>query len=159
MKLLLLGTSPFFIGKLLEYAIMDLNWYGMRLSIISIIFCIYWFVIGYKSYDFGKSMKESILLGNGFATICFFLVLFQQVILGRYMLNFIGHVSQIFFLPMIRISTWVYRIPTLFIRMTMYSTIGFVIISYFLMIGIYYFGYSVAKISDEGPIPSYRRYR
>ena len=131
----------------------------MELSIISIIFCIYWFHVGYKSYDHGRTKKESVLLGNSFATVCFILVLFQRIILGRYMFNFIGSVAQTFFLPMIRVSTWVYRIPTLFIRgITINSTISY-IISYTLMIGIYYSGYILARTLEEGPVHKYKSYK
>ena len=69
LKLLAFSISPFIIGRLIDLAIYNLDWYGKILSIISILFCIYWYFVGYKSYDYAKSMKESILLGNCFSII------------------------------------------------------------------------------------------
>lgn len=148
LKLLLLSISPFFIGELLGYAILELGWYGRGLSLISIIFCIYWFFVGYKSYDYGKSAKESILLGNIFAIIGIVLVLFQELVLGRYIFNFIGSAFQTFFLPMVRVSSLIKDMLLFFIRYT--SSFMIHAISFILMMIIFYSGYYLAKTFNEG---------
>ena len=90
LKLLAFSISPFIISHLISVAVYNLDWYGGIISIISILFCIYWYFVGYKSYDYVKSMKESILLGNSFSIISISLDLFQSLILGRYLFNIIG---------------------------------------------------------------------
>ncbi|NMB08544.1 MAG: hypothetical protein GX981_09185 [Tissierellia bacterium] len=90
LKLLAFSISPFIISHLISVAVYNLDWYGGIISIISILFCIYWYFVGYKSYDYVKSMKESILLGNCFSIISISLDLFQSLILGGYLFNIIG---------------------------------------------------------------------
>lgn len=90
LKLLAFSISPFIISHLISVAVYNLDWYGGIISIISILFCIYWYFVGYKSYDYVKSMKESILLGNYFSIISISLDLFQSLILGGYLFNIIG---------------------------------------------------------------------
>lgn len=139
LKLLAFSISPFIIGRLIDLAIYNLDWYGKILSIISILFCIYWYFVGYKSYDYAKSMKESILLGNCFSIISIALALFQSLILGRFLLNIIGSFPQYFFLPMMRVSSWIDRILLFFIPFTSMTILS--VISFILMIIIYYAGY------------------
>lgn len=139
LKLLAFSISPFIIGHLISLSIYNLNWYGRIISIISILFCIYWYFLGYKSYDYAKSMKESILLGHCFSIIGLCLDLFQSQVLGRYLSNIIGLFPQHFFLPMARVSLWIDRTLLFFIPVTSFTILS--IISFILMIIIYYAGY------------------
>lgn len=75
-KLLLLSATPFIIGYLLNFAMIKFNWYGRIVLIISLIFSVYWFWIGCKSYDYVKTVKESILIGNSFVIISLIFILF-----------------------------------------------------------------------------------
>ena len=137
--MLLYSASPLIIGYLLNYAIYKFDWYGTILSIISILFCVYWYYVGYKSYDYSKTIKESLLLGNCFAIVSIVLILFQLLVLKRFSFSIIGSAPQMFFLPMIRVSSWVENI-VLFFTPYRISTVNFVI-SFILMMGIYYAGY------------------
>lgn len=141
LKLLFFSLSPFVIGYLLNYAMMKYDWYGTIISIIGILFCTYWFFVGYKSYDYVKTTRESILLGNCFAIISIISIIFQVVFMGRFMLNVVGTAPQMFYLPIIRVSSWVEIILLFFI--TNLDMIFTFILSFVLMIGIYYTGYSM----------------
>lgn len=148
-KLLLFAASPFIISLLFSYVLLELELVGMEISFMSIIFCIYWLFVGYKSYGYVTSTKESILLGNSFAIISIILIILQIALMGRYMLNIIGSAPQSFFLPMVRVSSWISSLIYSFIRFTSTSiTRG--IISFILMLFIYYIGYSYAKAINEG---------
>lgn len=136
LKLLLFAVSPFIIGYILNYLMIRFNWYGLIISIISIAFCVYWFFVGYKSYDYTKTKKESILLGNSFAVLNIIVFIFQRLVMGR-----IGLVPQMFYLPMLRVSSWI-QIILLFFVSTHSMGVTF-ILSCLLMIIIYYAGYSM----------------
>ena len=119
---------------------MRFGWYGIEVSIISVLFVVYWFFVGYKSFDYVESAKESVLLGNSFAIISIVLILGQVIFLGGHSFNIIGILPQFFYMPMVRVSSWVERIVSFFTR-TRYSTVNF-IFSFVLMIVIYCAGYN-----------------
>lgn len=136
LKLLLFAVSPFIIGYILNYLMIKFNWYGLIISIISIAFCVYWFFVGYKSYDYTKTKKESILLGNSFAILSIIVFMFQTLVMER-----IGFAPQMFYLPVLRVSSWIQRILLFFISThSMWITL---ILSCLLMIIIYCAGYSM----------------
>lgn len=149
LKLLLLAITPFLIGSLLSRAIVKFDWYGTIVSIISIVFCLYWFFVGYKSYDYVETKIESIFLGNSFAIVSIVLVLYQSLIRKAFYFNIVGTASQHFFMPMVRVGSWVNSILWIFFRHTNnFAVIG--MISFVLMILIYCSGYHVAKVFNEG---------
>ena len=145
LKLLLFAFSPVIISKLFSHVL----WVGMEISFLSILFCIYWYYVGYKSYDYSESVRESILLGNSFAILSIILMLFQIAIMDGYMFNIIGTIPQIFYLPMVRVSSWINSFILLFVRYTTNSLI-IDIISFVLMIILYSSGYHLAKTFNEG---------
>lgn len=147
LKLFLFSISPFVIGYLLNYLITKLNWYGIRIFIFSIIFVLYWYFIGYKSYDYVKNIKQSILIGNSFAIVSIILVLIQEIILKRYMLNIIGFLSQMYYLPVIGLISVILR-KILFFVSIQYMWYTY-ILSFALMIFIYYKGYIKNKIQQD----------
>ena len=122
---------------------MSFGWYGISISIISILFVVYWFFVGYKSHDYVDSIKESILLGNSFAIISIVLILGQIIFTGGHSFNIMGILPQFFYMPMVRVSSWVERIVLFFIRTR--SSTGNFIFSFILMILIYYAGYKKAS--------------
>lgn len=141
LKLLLFSVSPFIIGYLLNYGMIKFNLYGAIVSIISILFFAYWFFAGYKSYDYIKTAMGSIFIGNSFAIVSILLIIFQEVVLGRYMFNIVGFAPQMFYLPMIRFTVWVERILLFFVT-THYVWVTHAL-SFILMMSIYYAGYSI----------------
>ncbi len=147
LKLFLFSISPFVIGYLLNYLITKLNWYGIKIFIFSIIFVLYWYFIGYKSYYYVKNIKQSILIGNSFAIVSIILVLIQEIILKRYMLNIIGFLSQMYYLPVIGLISVILR-KILFFVSIQYMWYTY-ILSFALMIFIYYRGYIKNKIQQD----------
>ncbi|MBP1926524.1 membrane-associated HD superfamily phosphohydrolase [Sedimentibacter acidaminivorans] len=145
LKLFLFSISPFVIGYLLNYLITKLNWYGIRIFIFSIVFVLYWFFIGYKSYDYVENMKQSILIGNSFAIVSIILVLIQEIILKRYLINIIGFLSQMYYLPIMGLISVILR-KILFFASIQYMWYTY-ILSFALMIFIYYKGYIKKKLS------------
>lgn len=139
LKLLLLSATPFIIGYLLNFAMARFNWYGTIVSIISLLFSAYWFWIGYKSHDYVKTIKESILLGNSFAIGSIILILFQRPAYEGFIFDIVVVAPQMFYLPILRLTSLIQR-TLLFFVSTHYMS-GTFILSFILMIVIYYRGY------------------
>lgn len=116
LKLLALGAVPFLFGHLISYAMMEFNWYGLSTRIIGVLFLVLWYWFGYKSYDWSESLESSVLLGNAFAIISVLLIMFQELILHRYMSNMFGYTSQMFFLPGFSITAIIESSVFFFIR-------------------------------------------
>jgi hypothetical protein len=144
LKLLLFAFSPYLIGYMVNYALM--NWYGMISMFLGILFLIYWYYVGYKSYDYVQNKMKSLLIGNSFVIINIILILVQEIILKEYMLNIIGLSSQMFYLAPIGITTILGRI--IFFFTSSYKGWYFHILSFILMIIVYYAGYS-AKLKKR----------
>lgn len=139
LKLLFLAFTPFIIGELLGYAMGKFDWYGGIITAISILFFAYWFFIGHISANYTKSSRESILIGNSFAITALVLVLFQELVLKRYMSNVVGVVSQMFYLPALRVAVIIQNTITFFMT-THYIWITY-ILEFILMLAAYYKGY------------------
>lgn len=138
-KVLLLSFTPFIIGYSFDYALKAFDWYGMIVFIISILFSIYWFYIGYKSYDFIKISFQSILLGNCFAIFSILLIFLQILFIGRFLPNIIGIAPQMFYLPLLPLASKIENILLFFIPV--HSMLATFTLSFLLMIIIYYAGY------------------
>jgi len=137
--LVLFAVSPLAVGYWLSYALQKFNWAGGVPFMISILFLVYWFLIGYFSVRLTKSSRESFLIGNGFAALVLLLNVFQGVILHRFFLNGIGTATQNFYLPMIPLSVKIgFFIPH-------HAFWGTCILAFILMAVIYYLGYSLKR--------------
>lgn len=143
-KLLLFAFSPYVIGYMVNYVLM--NWNGMISMVLGILFLIYWYYVGYKSYDYVQNKMKSILIGNSFVIINIILILVQEIILKEYMLNIMGLSSQMFYLAPIGITTILGRI--IFFFTSSYKGWYFHILSFILMITVYYAGYC-AKLKSK----------
>jgi hypothetical protein len=140
--LLLFAITPIGIGYLHNY--LFLNSYSNALhTIFSVIFIIYWFIVGYISPKFTKSAKEGLLLTNSFAIICIVLIIIQEVIVGRYFLNIFGMAPQMFYLSTIQIST-ILENKVLFFVTTHYMWMT-CLLSFVVMILIYFAGWKVGS--------------
>lgn len=146
-KLLFFSISPLIISVFFSF-IIRLGFVGMELSILSFLFCIYWFFVGYKSYYYTESIKESILIGNSFGILSIILIVIQIGLVGRYFMNFIGILPTYYYLPIGRVSDWIENILYIFIKYTSNSMLNS-LISFFIMMLLYYFGYKVSKDLNE----------
>lgn len=141
LKILLLAASPFAIGYLLNYAMLQFNWFSsVFLFLINSLFFLYWFYVGYLSAEHTKFVREAILVGNSFAFLSIALILFQELVLGRYLTNIIGLLPQMFYLPTVALMARVVS-RLLFFLNTHYTWVIF-IFSFIAMVAVYYGGYS-----------------
>ena len=139
-KLLLFAVSPLFVGIGMNGMMVKWNWYGVSMTLISIIFSIYWIYGGYRSFEFSKSRLKSNLLGNGFAMLSIGVILIQWGLLGRFMMNFMGSAPQMFFLPTVRMVAMLRRV--LFF-LPVNSTFGILSMAFLFMLLLYNIGYTL----------------
>lgn len=147
LKLLFLAASPFVIGYLLNYIMIRFNLYGTSVVMIRILFFVYWFFVGSISTKYTESIRESILMGNSFAIVSIILIIFQEVVMGRYMLNIIGTAPQMFYLGTLSLTSKLENILLFFMPihyMWMTYSLAFV-----LMILVYYKGYTMRRKSKK----------
>lgn len=134
-KLLLFAGSPLLIGYLMSYATTNFGWIGIMPSIVGVLFLIYWYCVGYKSYDYVKTRKDSMLIGNSFAISSMILMIFLP-----YLIGYLATPPQMFFLPLVRVSTWIQTILSPIIIIS--SSVFQIFLTFILMIILYYLGYS-----------------
>lgn len=139
-KLLLFAVSPLLVGVAMNGMMVKWNWYGASLTLISIIFSIYWIYGGYRSFECSKSRLKSNLLGNGVAMLSIGMILLQWGLLGRFMMNFMGSAPQIFFLPTIRMVAIFQRV--LFF-LPVNTTFRILSMAFLFMLLLYNIGYTL----------------
>ena len=131
----LLGFIPLFIGIIMNYIIMqDVI---LSFNLIGFIFIIFWIFIGYKTEGVEETPAKTSISIHMPAAFALILVLFQELILGQYWFNILGMLTQLFFLPLISIGSyltfWTPRIWPVYI------------VAFLLMIGSYYIGIRIKK--------------
>jgi len=139
-KLILFAFSPLLVGIGMNGMMIKWNWYGASMTLISIIFSIYWIYGGYRSFECSKSRLKSNLLGNGFAIVSIGVILLQLALLGRFMMNFMCFAPQMFFLPTVRMVAILRRV--LFF-LPVNSTFGIVSMAFLFMLLLYNIGYTL----------------
>ena len=139
----LLAISPFAIGYCFDFALRQFNWSGTVTLLISILFLIYWFFAGSFSAKILKSKREALCIGNSFAAISLILIVFQAIVLKRYLLNVVGFAPQMFYLPLIPLSAGLESVLLFFIPgHPLWVTC---VLSFILMTAVYYAGYLVSR--------------
>ena len=135
----LVGFIPLGVGLIMNGIILQDTM--LPLTIIGIAFLMFWIFIGYKTHELEETpllSSISIHLPAAFALI---FVLFQEIVLGQYMNNIFGLLSQLFFLPLIRISSfftfWTMGIWPIYI------------VSFLLMIWTYYLGIKLKAVKTS----------
>lgn len=147
LKLLFLSGSPFVIGYLLNYVMMRFNLYGTSVVMMSVLFLVYWFFVGSISTKYTESIRESILIGNSFAIVSIILIIFQEVVMGRYMFNVIGTAPQMFYLVTLSLVSKLENV-LLFFMPSHYMWMAYSL-AFGLMILVYYKGYTVRMKRDQ----------
>lgn len=133
--LLLFAILPFGMGYLLNQVMQDLNWSGLSVITVSILYFLYWYIVGRVSVNYTKSATQSLLIGNSFAIISIIVIMFQEIIIASYLPDYIGTVSQLYYLPGIIIITKI----TDFLPVQMMAS-NF-LITFLVLITVYIFGY------------------
>ena len=101
--LVIIGLIPLPLGFLQNHIMMVANRLP-PLLIISIAMLIIWFSISMLSKKYIKTKLETMILLNAMAIIALILNLFQEYVIGHYFMNFIGTVTQLFFLPFLSLG-------------------------------------------------------
>ena len=114
--ILLLGCTPFLIGRLQDWMMMN---FFPPLLLISFLMLLLWGVFSHLSLRMMEGKKQSLLLLNTPAVIVLILILVQEWIFGAYWLNFIGVYTQMFYLPLIslgyRLTFWAHTVVPAYI--------------------------------------------
>lgn len=139
-KFLLFALSPLVIGYLINVLIMKAGLYGMSMMFLSLLFAAYWIYGGYRSIEIFSSRWEANLWGNGIAAIDFSLIVVQLLIFRRFLPNEFGFATQMFYLPVVRISAMV-RSVLFFLPAS--DMLGIFLISFLVMCLLYNIGYSL----------------
>ena len=131
----LLGFIPLFIGIIMNYIIMqDVI---LSFNLIGFIFIILWIFVGYKTEGIEETPAKTSISIHIPAAFALILVLFQELILGQYWFNILGMLTQLFFLPLISIGSyltfWTPRIWPVYI------------VAFLIMLGSYYIGIRIKK--------------
>ena len=104
---LLMGCSPFLIGRLQDFVMMNTF---IPLTFISCLMLFLWGGFGMLSLSLMNERKTSLLLLNTPAAVVLLLILVQEWIVGAYWFNFVGTYTQMFYLPFIslgfRLTFW-----------------------------------------------------
>jgi hypothetical protein len=141
-KLLLFSVSPLLIGYLINGLMMEFGWYGMSMSALAVLFAAFWFYGGYRACECADTRHEANLFANGFITLDLFFIALQLVLLGHFLTNQLGFVSQMVFLPILRISAIV---RSLLFFLPMSDMLGIFILSWLVMILLFNLGFSLRK--------------
>ena len=104
---LLMGCSPFLIGRLQDFVMMNTF---IPLTFISCLMLLLWGGFGMLSLSLMNDRKTALLLLNTPAAVVLLLILVQEWVVGAYWFNFVGTYTQMFYLPLIslgfRLTFW-----------------------------------------------------
>jgi hypothetical protein len=78
-----------------------------ELDLISILFYLYWCILGYIFYKFTKSKNIPLIICNIPAFITLILILFQEIIIKHYWPNDLGFSTQYFYFPTLRVAFYI----------------------------------------------------
>lgn len=101
-KLIIFGISPLFIGYILNFVIVYLP---APVFFLSIAFLVYWYYGSYKLADSDKGTILQIVMLCGFGLLDLLFLLYQEWVLGEYLGNIIAVGSQMYYLPMVSVSS------------------------------------------------------
>jgi hypothetical protein len=131
---LIAGFSPLPIGYGINYlCINNIMWTKLTLDLISFIFFLCWGLLGFVLCKFVKTKTNALIICNLPAFIVLILILIQELIHKKYWSNDWGVATQFFYLPTIKISSYV--TPDF-----MYYMWQTYIVSFTLMIIVFYLG-------------------
>ena len=118
-KLILIGTLPMWIGIVLNSI---LTVASMPIFIVSTFFMGAWVYLSYKCTIGWQDLLPQALWLNLFGFVMLLLVLFQELILGSYWMNYLGMATQLYFLPGLAfVSVLIGRHMPVITTVTMYA--------------------------------------
>ena len=139
---------PFVIGFLMNSWLMQNPYSILPFKLIGFIYLTFWLIIGFISYKIEKTLLKPAVIAHLPAILMLSLIMYQEIILGQYWSNTIGIAAQIFYLPLINISSSVVGIFLFFIPWDIHVWSGGLIasiIAFLLMLASYCLGYYLKK--------------
>lgn len=103
-KLIFLGMIPLVVGYALNFAAPLLPVSGLILSVIEVGLLFLWGWLAYRASSPEKNSVVQALLLCSFGLLLLVLALYQELVMGQYWKNFIGSVTQIYFVPFLTIA-------------------------------------------------------
>ncbi|MBC5730530.1 hypothetical protein [Pseudoflavonifractor hominis] len=102
--LLLLGILPLPLGYALNFVILSLPSSSILLYAVSIGFLLLWVLLARRvSAREGQPIVQALLL-SAFGLLMLLLVLYQELVMGRYWFNLLGAAPQLYFLPLLSLG-------------------------------------------------------
>lgn len=115
----LLAVSPLAVGYGLNHAMLN---FPIPILVIAILGLCLLFLWGYFSYRIASRDKNPFLQACwicAFGFLMLLLVLYQELVLGRYWFNLFGTAPQLYFLPLFAVATTALRLSVaLFVPIT-----------------------------------------
>jgi len=147
MNLFFLGLIPFMLGFLMNSWLMQNPDSILPFQLIGLIFLAFWVTIGFISYKFETSLLESAVIAHLPALLMLLFIMYQEIILGQFWSNLFGIATQLYYLPLINISSSVVGI---FLSLTPWAINiwSASIIAFLLMLASYYVGYYFKKFRN-----------
>ena len=144
MILFLLGLIPFVLGFFMNSWLMQNPDSIIPFQLIGLIFLAFWLMVGFISYKFEASLLKSAVIAHLPALLMLLFIMYQEIIRGQFWSNLFGIATQLYYLPLITISS---SIVGIFLSLTpwainIWSTS---IIAFLLMLASYYIGYHIKK--------------
>ena len=112
-KILLLaaGLIPFALGFGMN-ALMTANMnLVLPYRLIGVVLLLFWGFFGYRMKDFAGSARRSAILIHLIPCAVLLLLLYQELVLGRYWPNLVGIATQFYYLPLLNIAFGLERLP------------------------------------------------
>lgn len=103
------GVLPLLLGFLLNWSMLAFPITGLITQLLALLFLLMW---GHLSFKLSTSAKSPILqafLMCAFGLLMLALVLYQELVMGRYWGGLVGFGTQMFFLPWISLGFLVAR--------------------------------------------------
>ena len=143
MLLVLIGLIPFVLGFVMNSWLMDNPDSILPFKLIGILFLGFWVLVGFLTYKYDKKPYPSSLIIHLPALFVLFLIMYQDMVLEQFWPNFIGWVTQFYYLPLINISSSIssFMITGGYVQMYALCIVGFL-----LMYGSYYVGCYFKKV-------------
>jgi len=136
-KLVAVGLVPLALGAVLHAIVLARPDTIPPVFWIGVGFLLLWGVLGYLLCGWGDSKIEVTAYAHLIGGIFLLLILFQEIVLGHYLSNALGLVTQSYFLLLLNVSFW------------LAPWAGYVwavnIVALVLMIGAFYLGCHIKK--------------
>lgn len=119
MLLIALGFVPLLIGLGMNSWMLDNLNRLPPLKTLGVLVLLFWVFLGFFTSGFEKTPFRSGFILHLPALFVLLAVLFQELVLGRYPLNFFGAGTQFFYLPVLHLASllifWSSKIPLIYV--------------------------------------------